>query len=572
MTPVHLLHPSLILLLRLKSRGWLRSTKRRLSRPTGLLFALIGLPLMALWVGSVVYRARSGASFGSDQRVAEGVASGMIAVFALMVVASSLTHRGLYIPGNEIERLLSAPLSRADLIRYRLLVNLGRSLLFAVIMGLMLAPRMPVPGFAFVGVLLAMLALPVIGQASAILLGNAENLLGRLAARMPATLLRIVAGLGLWAVLMFVILGGEALQASGISVDFTSGGITGIVSGLVDHPVFRVLTLPFLPWAQAISATAWTDFLSHFAVALLLTVLLFECTVRLPIDFRELSLATSADVAKKISRVRSGRGAISGGKVSQRALGWKIPWVFGRGPFGAVAWLKLCAIARKSRGTVLFAVVVVGFATVLGMQYMRDPLGGAIFIALLCTVYLAGGLRFDFRGDLDLLETIKTWPLTPWRVFLATILPEAVLISMLATGAIVGRGLITGLMPLDVCLVVVATPIVCLLWLALDNAVFLLAPVRFVPGQGSALQHTGRAVVLVALRLALLGLVAGTCLLAGLAGQGIAGALEWSERWQRAAMYGAGTAVCFTALAVLIGLGGWALKRFDVAEEQSRMV
>ncbi len=569
---MHLLHPSLILLLRLKSRGWLRSTKRRLSRPAGLLFALIGLALMGLWIGSVVYRAQSGAPFGDDQAGAEGVARGMIAFLALMVVVSSLTHRGLYLPGTEIERLLSAPLSRSDLIRYRLLANFGRSLLFALIMGLMLAPRMPVPGFAFTGGLLAMLTLPVIGQASAILLGNAENTLGRLASRLPATGLRILAGLALWAVLMFVVLGGQALQSTGVSAELSSETIAGIGSAVLNHPLFRFLTTPSVPWARAISATAWPDFLSHFAVALLLTLVLFECTVRLPIDFRELSLATSADVAKKLSRVRSGRGAISGGRVSQRALGWKIPWIFGRGPFGAVAWLKFCAIARKSRGTLLFSVVVVGFATLLVMQVVRDPIGGAVFIALLCTIYLAGGLRFDFRGDLDLMETIKTWPLPPWRVFLATILPEAVLISILAAGAIVTRALVTGLLPLEVGLIVVATPIVCLLWLALDNAVFLLAPVRFVPGQGGAMQHTGRTVVLVALRLLLLGVVAALSTLAGLVARLIAGALEWSESWQAAATFGAGTVACLIALAVLIGLGGWALKRYDVAREQQSTV
>ena len=59
---------------------------------------------------------------------------------------------------------------------------------------------------------LNVLTLPVIGQASAILLGNAESVLGRLAARLPATGLRIVAGLGLWAVLMVIILGRDVLQ------------------------------------------------------------------------------------------------------------------------------------------------------------------------------------------------------------------------------------------------------------------------------------------------------------------------------------------------------------------------
>ena len=43
-----------------------------------------------------------------------------------------------------------------------------------------------------------------------------------------------------------------------------------------------------------------------------------------------------------------------------------------------------------------------------------------------------------------------------------------------------------------VLIVILATPPATLLWLALDNAVFLLAPVRFEPGQASAIHHAGR--------------------------------------------------------------------------------
>ena len=45
------------------------------------------------------------------------------------------------------------------------------------------------------------------------------------------------------------------------------------------------------------------------------------------------------------------------------------------------------------------------------------------------TLYLCAGLRFDFREDLDAMESLKAWPVRPWRVFLATLLPEVVLVS-----------------------------------------------------------------------------------------------------------------------------------------------
>ncbi len=47
-------HPALRLLIRMKLAGALRAQRRRLKKPSGWLFALLGLTLFGLWIGSVL--------------------------------------------------------------------------------------------------------------------------------------------------------------------------------------------------------------------------------------------------------------------------------------------------------------------------------------------------------------------------------------------------------------------------------------------------------------------------------------------------------------------------------------
>jgi len=185
-------HPGLRKLARLKLRGHLRALRRRLSTASGIVFGLLGLLFVGLWIASLAY----GNSLAVGRvSPADGVAvaRGGLGLLCLMTVIGSLSYRGLYLPRDEVERLLSAPVSRSDLIRYRLLVNAARSILFASIMALVASRRMP-SRFAFAGTLVAMLLLPVLGQATAILFGGAETRVGAWLKRVPAGLLRAAAG------------------------------------------------------------------------------------------------------------------------------------------------------------------------------------------------------------------------------------------------------------------------------------------------------------------------------------------------------------------------------------------
>ncbi|MCP3919179.1 MAG: hypothetical protein GY711_26865 [bacterium] len=581
-------HPALRRLARMKLKAKVRSIRRRLSTPSGCLFGGVGLLLMLLWFGTLIARGwveqDQPIRPRADPRQLELLARGTLAMFTMMVVLASLAHRGLYLPQGEIERLLSAPVSRVDLVRYRMLSNLARSVLFGIISGLLVAPRMPHFVFAYPATFLAMLTVPVLGQAFALVFGDAENRLGRVLSRVPPSVPRIVLAVIVWAAMMLFLF--DPPPASGLEHDpFEIGPTVDVAAraeqgwrSFLSHPTVVWLTLPFAPWAKAISAGDLGTFLPWFGLSIGLFLVLFELTARIPIDFRELSLETSADVARRMRLMRSGQNAISGARVSKRALARRVPWIFGRTPFGAVAWLKCCSIFRKARGTLLFALIVTALATFAATELFPDPFGGALFIALLGTLYLGSGLRFDFRADLDLMEIIKVWPLRPWKIFLATILPGALLLTVLIEVAILARSPLLAWradVPFDVALgprvlgVMAGVPLVSILWVALDNAVFLVMPVRFVPGQSGAMQHTGRTMVMLVLRLLLLAVLAFSAW--GLAFATTFVATEWFGASAGIALW---LASCAAMLVVMLGVGAllqagaWALARFDVSRER----
>lgn len=179
---------------------------------------------------------------------------------------------------------------------------------------------------------------------------------------------------------------------------------------------------------------------------------------------------------------------------------------------------------------------------------------------------MCAGLRFDFRMDLDLMDRIKTWPLAPWRLFLATILPEVVLVSGLILLALLGRTLWTGAWHPALVGIFAFQPLVTMTWVALDNTVFLFSPIRYTPGEEGALQNMGRTMLLMLLRMLLVGAV----MLVGLPAAFVHAIVEETVN-EAAAWWAAGSVAWIGLLAVdgvLVWLGGKMLQRFDVARDR----
>lgn len=559
-------HPALRLLARRKLVGVLRKQIRRMKSPSGALLALVGFSALALWIGSVTFNI----ALGELRRgsITPSIARFVGTAITFMSIVGALSFRGLYLPREEIELLFAAPVSRGDVIRYRLWTSLGKSLFGAFFFSLVVMGRVEVPLYGFVGGMLAMLTLPLLAQAVSLAAGDAEN---RWVARVPRGSLRVLNLLLLVFVLALVFWGTQRGSLDAPSLG--NGGFMAWFVAALEHPLLKAVTLPMWPWAELVTATTPLRFTALLTLCLSIWYALYRLCAALRVDYRELSLETSADVARRLARLRRGATGAAGSSVQRSAAGWRVPWIFGRGPFGALAWRKVGTILRKARGTLLISgaltlVVTIGTLFLFDDVVPSSALVSSIAIAGFGTIYLCSGLRFDFREDLDRMDVVRSWPMAPWRVFLATILPEVVLVAALLSIAIVVRVAIAGHFPPAVAIVLMCLFPVALGWVSIDNSVFLLSPVRTTPGQEGLLQQAGRSLMLMLLRLISVGLAGGMVAAAAFVcwyGR------EWLGYGDRTAMLLAvafGFAVLVAECALLIHIGGRLLARFDVARDR----
>jgi hypothetical protein len=557
--------PALALLLRLKLRGLLRRQWRRLRTPRGFLLTLVGAAAFASWIGSLTLSSLRPAAplvgVGGELRV-----RAFGAMLVVISLSTALTNRGLYLPKSEIERLFSAPLSRAQLVRYRLLASGLRSLVGGIVLGLFGAQRMPEPALAFAGILLSTQTLSVVTQLVAILLGGLE--------RRAAGVLR-----SLGSVLLFTSLAGTGMLVVALAAHRSVAGVPffgplaePFLDGRSDpfgHPLLAAVTVPLVPWARLIASDSAQVFALWFTLCLGLHVLFGELCARLPIDFRELSLATSARGA---GRVRLG-GGVATLRADSAAARWRIPWLFGRGPAGAIAWRKSAGMARKAKGGFWVALGALAFIVFLahlmaGRSGPERTLGTPLMIATLGTIYLCSGLRFDFREELERMDVIRAWPIHPARVFLATLLPEVVLVTLLLAGTVLVEALLSRGLSVEPLGVVLGLPSLVFAWVAMDNLVFLFAPVRLVPGQDGFVQNAGRRMIQMMLLLALAVLLGGLGLLAETGAGALAESLGAAPEFVLAAQFASVLLVFLAGDVLLVLLGGIVLRRFDVARDR----
>jgi hypothetical protein len=441
-------------------------------------------------------------------------------------------------------------------------------------------------------VFVTMLTVPVMGQCLALYLGDAENRLGRIAKKLPLRFLTILLAMTLAVGVAALFLGGPSSNRVFGKMEHSG---SGMIRELERLPAVNAVLWPFTPWARMITAETFAQFVPWFLCAAGFWLLVFEWTVRVPIDFRELSLATSADVAKRINRLRRGTFHAGHSPVTRATIGWKVPWILGKGAFGAVAWHKTAAIVRKARGTVTLSMLIILLLTMLSIvftQNEQDPFAAArssaLIIAIAGTLYLCAVLRFDFRSDLEIMDRIKTWPLRPSMLFLATLLPEVLLVSGLLVLAVIGRTVWLGGLQPAIVGVVAFQPLVVLTWVALDNAVYLFSPVRYTPGEEGALQNMGRSMLLMILRMVLGFIVVAVAVLPaiavfflvqhGLEPAAFPSGIEPSAEYQEKVALATKTAAWMAGIvawlgvfgvdAALVWIGGFMLSRFDVARDK----
>ena len=516
--------PPLRRLMALKLRGAARRQLRRLKTPTGALFALLGFGLLLMWLGTTALTVFLGMREPADPAWAQPLARAGLGILWITALTGSLAHRGLYLPPAEIERFFSAPLERADLVRYRLWVHLGRALFGGLFFAFIAASRLPDPPWAATAAFLAVITQTLLGQAAAFAIGQLEG-------RLPIRFIQVGA--------RTLFIGALLLLGFGMFYLLQGGYDVPAFREVAEHPAVRLITLPIEPFVQLATGAESLRWLFLLG-ALAYIVVLFEGVARWPVDFRELALSTSADVAKRLRRLQRGGAGASSGQARATGLFRRIPWLFGRGPLGAIAWRKTGSMFRRARATLGLTLLVTLVCLMIGRSLV-DELGASALadiergvggrlrspqpsrgmpVLLLGLVYLTVGLRFDFREDIDRIDQLKALPVTAGKLFWGTLLPQWAWVVALGELALALLVFLAGGFDLPTGIAMLALPGGLALWMALDNALFLLWPIRVIPGQEGAVQNMGRNLVLLFLRVLLF-----TALLA------LTGALGWFGWW-----------------------------------------
>jgi hypothetical protein len=193
------------------------------------------------------------------------------------------------------------------------------------------------------------------------------------------------------------------------------------------------------------------------------------------------------------------------------ATGIQIPTIGFAGGAGPLIWRQWTGAARTARTTlILFFAATLAAAWFVHSMLRLDPLAPILTIAGWLTLFTTNLLRFDFRGDLEQMDVLKSLPVRPAAVVIGEVAAPVTILSIMHFLLLIGLCIIA---PKDriiaACAALLVIPIN-LLFALLENYIFLLFPVREMTVSPGDLQGTGRRMVVLVIKL--LGVsIAGVC-------------------------------------------------------------
>ncbi len=541
---------SLWLLMRLRAGALARRWKRTLSKPKGIVMAVVTALLFVPWLVSIAMTSQIDIKPPLDQIHRYGPL-GMF-VFTIGSLLFSAGEQALYYSPAEVSFLFAGPYRKRQILGYKLFTTVMLCLFTALFLALattMATPRM-ISGF--VGSFVLMLFLQLLQM----VVGLAAGTLGALAWSRGRRL--ILAGV--------VVIVGLAIVSAGR--DLASLKPLEALDRIERSPVASTVLTPFRWFVLAFTAErAWPDLARWATLGLLVDLGLVGLIFALDASYLEASSTASARRFARIRRLVGGGGGLR--SMATRRTGRfrfkppEPPWWGGVGPN---FWRQMTG-AVSDPGRLLGVVVMLAALPFVMIVIIPTPNPHqAEALPALCmgmigwmSIFLSLLIPYDFRGDVDVMEELKTLPISPNRLALGQLLTPTLIATAGQTIALVvvmswlGKfnfaawAFLAFLLPVN------------FLFYAIENLLFLCYPSRIIPGQFDVMA-TGRMMLFLLAKF--LGLAIG----AGLAT--LAGALAYfaTGRTILPALVAAWVAMAACALAVL-PLVGRAFDQFDVSSD-----
>jgi hypothetical protein len=207
------------------------------------------------------------------------------------------------------------------------------------------------------------------------------------------------------------------------------------LSRALRHGALGVALWPLFAITGPLLASGPGEFVARLPAALLVAGVHYVWVVRSTLAFEEAAVEHAGKVARRVEAMRRGRVEVtrrprSGAPRTLIALGPT------GSPAGAIIWKNVTGALREFRVRTLVLLV----AMVAAMSWaLGGPAGAAELIAILSLaqaglVLLFGPLtlRYDLRRDLELLDVLKSWPVSGRDLVGAEVLAPALLVSGVA--------------------------------------------------------------------------------------------------------------------------------------------
>ena len=465
-------------LLMLRLRGGVRLRLRQLSSLRGALFALaIGgiawvlfvesrsVPDIALFGGTAFDARTLGAHVDTFMPV------GLLAMTLFTVLLT--TGPSFHFAPNEINFLFVGPFSRRDLIVYKFTAYLAGAFLTSALVTLIAVEQTGSAVSAFAATFLTL----VFMQLNSAALGMAwQGLVPRWRARILGVTLVLLVALAVGAIL-------------------SGHGIFDLLAAVRHSWIGSILLFPYAVFAQLFQPQPlFPDFAGWAALAVLINTALLQWVIRLDGRTTDLSLSESRRQNTRWDRIRQNGSLWATDRTEVRSAR-RAPVLGGLGP---VVWRQVLNVRRNAAKV---AAVFIGIAAATGPLYAAFALSvtdtrALAVIFFFFTFIVPRTLICDFRSDLGRMEIYKTLPVAPWRICAGQLVVQTgltclVALTMIVSVLIFAEG-VTGRAAL---ILAAFAPPFALLLHAVENTIFLLAPVKLVPMGRADFEFLGRAIL-----------------------------------------------------------------------------
>lgn len=476
---------ALWLLMGLQCRGWFRSFWRSLRTLKGALLILLGLAVFAPWLWSVLYAPRSAAGFDPNEMRRFGPA--VFLLYCVVTVLFSKGERSIYFSPAEVNFLFPGPFTRRQLLAYKISMSVLVGLPTTLLMSLLLRMHARWYPAAFVGLFLAFLFLQLFAMAVNLLV----TAVGTRAYTRGRKLLLIAVAAGV-AVVLF-----QAGRAAG------PGGGRALFRHIEHTSTWQVIATPLRWFVEAflVEPWQWLDLAHHAGLAAGVVAVLLLLVFLLDAHYLESAAATSERIYTQLQRMRRGEASSlrwSGGSGKARLSLPSFPWWGGVGP---VVWRQTTtafrSLGRLALLVLVFGPILLGPVMAGGAEMGKEDTALLVVVGVLfwISIILTALVPFDFRGDLDRMEVLKSLPLPAWRLAVGQLLTPVILVSLVQVLVLATVQTAWGRWhPLLTAGMAFTLPFNFLLF-GLDNLLFLWFPSRILAGNPGDFQALGRNVL-----------------------------------------------------------------------------